>query len=220
MMKPPRALWVSFELGRPLGVPNDVLFQERVLMAVLKLLEAPSGPVLEYFSEDAPGSDDPVPTLACPVDFTQRDSDLTETAKLCTAFKKEMRSMLPWYERSLKSSGRTTVGVSGIGLGNIVDFICSFTEYDMPQSPRQDLSAGYVLNLAIDDLKAYYCEGLTSQPGQSSPSSQTVSDWFWGETIAAKALFRLAETLRKSEDGIMQIVGKVLIVPVDQKHRA
>ena len=33
--KPPRALWVPFELGRPMGAPNDAAFQLRVLRAAL-----------------------------------------------------------------------------------------------------------------------------------------------------------------------------------------
>ncbi len=37
--RPPRALWVPFELGRPLGVPNDKPFQTRVLTAALGLLD-------------------------------------------------------------------------------------------------------------------------------------------------------------------------------------
>jgi len=31
--KPPRALWVPFELGRPFGPPSDAAFQKRVLLA-------------------------------------------------------------------------------------------------------------------------------------------------------------------------------------------
>ena len=31
---PPRALWVPFELGRPLGAPSDPAFQRRVLVRV------------------------------------------------------------------------------------------------------------------------------------------------------------------------------------------
>ena len=34
-IRPPRALWVPFELGRPLGVPDDPAFQTRVLRALL-----------------------------------------------------------------------------------------------------------------------------------------------------------------------------------------
>mgnify|MGYP003335126148 CR=1 FL=1 len=39
-IRPPRALWVPFELGRPFAVPHDAAFQRRVLIAVLRLLEA------------------------------------------------------------------------------------------------------------------------------------------------------------------------------------
>ncbi len=53
--KPPRALWVPFELGRPFGPPSDPLFQRRVTLATLRLLECASGPViLEDFPEDDP----------------------------------------------------------------------------------------------------------------------------------------------------------------------
>lgn len=53
-IKPPRALWVPFELGRPFGMPGDADFQKRVLRRVLALLEAESGPVLEDYPEEAP----------------------------------------------------------------------------------------------------------------------------------------------------------------------
>jgi hypothetical protein len=38
--RPPRALWVPFELGRPIGPPSDAAFQKRVILAALGLLEA------------------------------------------------------------------------------------------------------------------------------------------------------------------------------------
>ena len=48
--RPPRALMVPFMLGRPLGEPNDVPFQRRVLLQALRLLERTDGPVLlEHF---------------------------------------------------------------------------------------------------------------------------------------------------------------------------
>ena len=53
-MKPPRALWVPFELGRPLGVPNAPDFQQRVLLAALELIEADEGPILKDYTEEAP----------------------------------------------------------------------------------------------------------------------------------------------------------------------
>src|SRR5205823_7005082 len=53
--KPPRALWVPFELGRPFGPPSDPPFQRRVILAALRLLERAGGPVIiEDFTEDDP----------------------------------------------------------------------------------------------------------------------------------------------------------------------
>ena len=60
--KPPRALWVPFELGRPFGPPSDPAFQKRVILAALQLLEREDGPVLiEDFPDDDPRTQpDPV----------------------------------------------------------------------------------------------------------------------------------------------------------------
>jgi hypothetical protein len=53
--RPPRAVMLPFMLGRPLGEPNDVAFQRRVLMQALRLLERTDGPVLlEHFPDDNP----------------------------------------------------------------------------------------------------------------------------------------------------------------------
>jgi len=55
-------------VGRRLGVPNDPDFQNRVIVEALMLLEAPDGPVLEDFPEDAPLSEVNQGPVACPVD--------------------------------------------------------------------------------------------------------------------------------------------------------
>ena len=36
--RPPRALWVPFELGRPIGPPSDAVFERRVILAALGML--------------------------------------------------------------------------------------------------------------------------------------------------------------------------------------
>jgi hypothetical protein len=54
--RPPRALWTTSQLGRPLGEPRDAPFQRRVVLAALALLERTDGPViLADFNEDPPG---------------------------------------------------------------------------------------------------------------------------------------------------------------------
>ena len=53
--KPPRALWVPFELGRPFGPPSDPEFQKRVILDALRLLDHDKRPaVIEDFPNDDP----------------------------------------------------------------------------------------------------------------------------------------------------------------------
>ena len=188
-------------------------------MAALKLFEAESGPVLEDFPEDAPISEGEITTLSCPVDFAQEDVELTETEKLCSTFKKEMLSMRPWYDLAVQNRMRTTVGVSKVDLDDLDDFICSFLKGETPENPRDDIALPFTLNLATDDLKAYYFEAITTQPGQESPSSEVLSDWFYDETVAGKVLFALRDLGKKSEDGLMKVLGNVLIVPAAQVNK-
>ena len=51
-VKPPRALFVPFQFGHPLGEANDPDLQTCVIHAALALLDRGSGPVLEDYSED------------------------------------------------------------------------------------------------------------------------------------------------------------------------
>lgn len=48
-IKPPRALFVPFPMGYPLGAPNNAALQHRVIAAALGLLARDDVPVLEEF---------------------------------------------------------------------------------------------------------------------------------------------------------------------------
>jgi hypothetical protein len=218
VIKPPRALWVSFDLGRPLGMPNDPSFQKRVLLAALKLLEAKNGPLLEDFPEEAPMSKGGTDAIACPVDFRQPEREANDIEKLCLAFKKEFASVRPWYDFAVQKRGHSTVGVSKIKVDDLVDFICSLLKGETPANPRTDIALPYTINLATDDLKAFYFEAITSQPGQESPSSEILSNWFYDETVAGKVLFTLRD-LFKDQKGLMRILGNILIIPAAQINR-
>jgi hypothetical protein len=169
VIKPPRALWVPFELGRPLGPPGDAEFQKRVLMALLKLLEAPQGPVLEDFPEDEPESDE-VTVLACPVDFA-RDTDVSDNSdEFLTAFRREITAMRPWYDTAVNQRQRTTVGVSGINLEDLGDFIYAFVKGELPPNPRNDIPLASTLKFAVEDLKGLVLE--QNRVRQSLPGSK------------------------------------------------
>ena len=217
-IKPPRALWVSFELGHPLGVPDNADFQKRVLLALLKLLEAPGAPLLEDFPEDAPESDE-ITILACPVNFTQAADETGETDQMLVAFRREMTAMRPWYDMAVAKRQRTTVGVSGIDLEALCDFIYAFVRGEEPENPRDDMSLAYTLKLAVEDLKSYYIEGITAQPGQVDTSSRVLRDWFWDETVAGKVLLAVKKFCEASTDETMKMIGSHFLVPGDIARR-
>ena len=98
---PPRALWVPFELGRPLGEPGDAAFQRNVLKAMFELFGEGSGPVTHEYEVDAPNSLDD-PAWHAPDLGAASVSDGWPLCHLCT--------------RRLTQAGRTTVGVSGLAL--------------------------------------------------------------------------------------------------------
>jgi hypothetical protein len=50
-IRPPRALFVPFPMGYPLGEPNNRELQHRVISAALALLERDDVPVLEEFGK-------------------------------------------------------------------------------------------------------------------------------------------------------------------------
>ncbi len=219
-IKPPRALWVPFELGRPLGLPNDAAFQKRVLLAALKLLEAPSGPVLEDFPEDAPDAGNGFSAWACPVSFQAEEGELSDEEQLRLALKQEITQLSSWYDLAVKKRGRTTVGLIGLDPDALGDFIISFLAKEIPESPREDLTVEQALKLASEDLKAYYFEAVSAQPGQGAPSSEQLADWFWGETTAGKVLIAVKQVCVNSDDRSLQLTGKLLLVPMAQAHRS
>jgi hypothetical protein len=214
-IKPPRALWVTFDLGRPLGVPNNAGFQKRVLLSALKLLEEASGPVLRDFPEDAPANREADGTWACPVNLARKKIDLNNADALRAAFKKESVELRSWYDLALKKNQRTTVGVSGFEINQVVEFIGAFID-NVPDNPRHDISLPFSLNFAVDDLKAYYYEAAAAQPGSASPTAEELDDWFWGQTAAAKVLFVIKDRCLQKEDKMMQLLGKILLIPMSQ----
>lgn len=99
-MRPPRALWVPFELGRPFGPPGNAELQTRLLKHALRLLEAPAGPVLEDVPEEAPAPASDDVGGSCPVQFRRpANSGKGAVHGLCSAVRQEVALIEPWYAR-------------------------------------------------------------------------------------------------------------------------
>lgn len=196
---PPRTLWVPFELGRPMGPPNDPAFQRRVLEAALALLDSASEPgVIEDFPHDDPdGKADP--DWICPVRL-DADDLLAEVAQV-----------RPHHERAVARYGRSSVGLAGVAIEQAAAFLAAYVRDEKVERPRGGMSPASLMRFCADDIKAYYLEAAGS--GDGTPSSRQMSDWFWHQTLAAKTIQAIRAGSPASSDKQRQALGGKSIVP-------
>ena len=209
-IKPPRALWVPFELGRPLGQPNDVEFQQRVLRACLGLLEANSGPVLEDYPEDVPADADSgdMIGMSCQIELPQPPSNESE---LTRSLLQEIRQIMPWYELAVNQRHRTTVGISELDIVDAARFLIDFIGDPSTPSPRPEVEVGPMLKFACEDLKAFYSEAMSAQPGMST--SMAVESWLWSETVLGKLLWKFREENLDHPDAYTRYLAQRSLIP-------
>jgi len=217
-IRPPRALWVPFELGRPLGAPESPALQRRVLLAAIELLDAPEGPLLVDFPEevleDAAGGDKGLEGWSCPVGFASEVRQETDLERLQSAFKREVAELRPWYDLSLEKRDRTVV--VEFGPESASELLGCFAVGEKPVIPKAELSLSTALRLAAQDIKAFYFEAATARPGSASPSSGEFSRWFWQETAAGRILKAVKEKCLKEADESLRMTGASLLIPLDQ----
>ncbi|MGC2412843.1 MAG: hypothetical protein WA459_09155 [Stellaceae bacterium] len=207
--RPPRALWVPFELGRPFGPPNDPAFQNRVILASLNLLESTAGPVLlTDFPDDDP-REAPDESWRPPLARPEGGGVLAD------ALTAEMKALAAFYARSCTERGRSTVGLSGLAPAAFGEYTAAWlrapSSKDAPPSPVPDLSPILALRFAIDDLKAYTLEAAIA--GGARPSSRQLGDWLWTQTAAGAAIRALRQTLLADEDERAKLIASMFLVP-------
>jgi hypothetical protein len=196
-------------LGRPFGVPNDATFQRKVLLAALQLFERESGPVLEDFPQDAPHQklSSPPENLVCPVSFPRMQAEGTLAEKLAD----EVSQLQAWHDVAVKHRGRTTLGVTGMQPLQIVDYLSAWINNQPPRPFRKDISPGDALKQACDELKAFYLEAKSVQPGQHSAAS--IQEWFWMETALAQAIVQIRTIAANSTEPSAKAVAVMSLIP-------
>jgi hypothetical protein len=215
-IRPPRALWVPFPLGRPLGIPNNPEFQRDVLLHALRLLEAAEGPVLQDYPRDAEAeAGDPAP-LACPVNFAAPPELSTDLARLLHRFRTEVATMATWYAVAGERGGRATAAVSGLAPAEIAALFADFLEGR--GCGQEGRSLADLLRQAAEDLRSCYFEALLAQPGQST-DPQRLAAWFWGETCAARVINAVRQRCLADPAKEMRLLGRLLLIPRSQMHR-
>ena len=210
-VRPPRGLWVPFQLGRPLGEPGDAAFQRRVLTRALGLLERTDGPViLEDFPDDPPGwLDAPgwVPPLDAP---SMAEASQSPPETLIERFSEELERIRPAWEAAQARFGRTTVGLSGQAPAAWPSFAAAVLRGELPLAPPHETTA-LSLRFWCDDVKALYAEA--AQASGPAPASRQIDGWFWASTVAGHLLIRLRAAGMESANNALKTVSGRFLVP-------
>jgi hypothetical protein len=207
--RPPRALWVPFELGRPFGPPSDPVFQRRVLLAALRLLERSDGPVLlEDFPDDDPRWQ-PDPNWQPPPIPARTGEGGAEL--LASGLEAEVLALRGAHQHWVEHHHRTTVGVSGLDIADAANYVTEWLRGNSPESPREGFSAPLLLRFTIDDLKAYALEAAAA--GATKPSSKQLGDWLWNETATGAAIHALRAALLNTQDQRLRLIAENFIIP-------
>jgi hypothetical protein len=207
VMRPPRALWVPFPLGRPLGAAHHVEFQRRVLRALLELFERPSGPVLEDFPDDAPddgvlqGADQEGD--ACPVFFDEPAP--TADGERIAALLDEIARLEPWQAVAARRRGGSAFGLSGQPASVLARRLIGLLG-----APSTTVADWQTIKLAVDDLRTFYEEAASAQPAPFA--QEALQRWFYRQTLAGELVQALRQAgLAHAEAGARQIADRMLI---------
>ena len=199
-MRPPRALWVPFELGRPFGPPGNARLQRRVLSEALALIDQDHpGPLLRDFSDALIETVD---------DADWRFPGILNDASPCA----EAAGVLPVWQLARTRLGRSSYGISGLTPEAAVEFIERYHSPE-PMQISKSMAKGMAkvsrARFAIDDIKAFYLEAAMAEGGH--PSARQLLDWFWGDTLAGALIREFQETARVSEDGNLELIADSLV---------
>ena len=202
-IRPPRALWVPFILGRPLGRPDDPAFQTRVLTSALTLFERPTGPVLVDHDEEA-GGEVEVDGASCPVSW----APVAHDGALGERMREEIAHLAVWYDLNLERTGRTAFGTAGLTIDETLSVIAELADGGDPDRPAA-VSLGEFARLVAEDLKAWVTEAAAGQPGIMTPYA--LKAWFWEQTVAGEAIVAAHRAARRHPDASYRALAEVMV---------
>ena len=194
-VKPPRAVYVPFPFGLPLGHPGDSATQQAILDLAFSSLEAPSGPVLLDYRDDAAADEAGSPLQASEVE----PDDQARAADFAT----EVTLMRRYWEQRLAATGRTGVGLSKIppqrfrGVVRFLEAFVTDAHADSDDRPA-DMPLPLFIRNVVEDLRVLYVEArLQTHPHESSPDRQR---WLLGSTALGIMMRKVREAMESSDD--------------------
>ena len=220
----PRSVWVPFPFGRPLGLADAPDFQRDVLRAALKLTETATEPTILDYQQDAELGD-PAGEWACSIMLPETvpadDSEALEQALL-----DEVRALAPWYDEALRKRQRTTVGASGLGAEQIetmARLLAGFASSGELGDEGAELAWEHGMPARIkfiaDDLRAFYHEAVSAQPGSPPSSDAQLNAWVFGGTVLGDAIQAIVDRARESDDRFMRGAMPILMIPAGFARR-
>lgn len=187
-IKPPRAVFVPFPFGIPLGHRYDVREQRAVLEAAFATLDAPSGPVLvDFTAPDRNERGAPLQAADVEVSAEARAIDLAG----------EVDAMVAEW------GADAGLGLSRVPPQRFVEFV-RFLQDDVAGSESDaferppDLARPQFVRYGVDDLRRMYMDvRMRTHPEESSDDRQR---WFLGRTALGAFLRELRDHMNASED--------------------
>jgi hypothetical protein len=187
-LRPPRALFCEFPLGRPLGKPLDPEYQHRVLAAAFALFDEPAGPVIHDFPDVIEQDLEVAASCMMP----PRDTSGEHPAVA------EARALIPAYNRTFARRGRTNVGRTTEAAG-IPDLVGRFVELSEGAALEgAELEAQWILDMC-SDVRAFYEEASMALVDHVPDAGQT-DVWFYRQTATGALMRPVAEALRGRPD--------------------
>jgi hypothetical protein len=186
-LHPPRALHCEFPLGRPLGRPNDLAFQRRVLDAAFDLLRRPEGPVLVDYPEVI--EDALAEPLVCPLP-PRHDPALPPAVD-------EAMALRSAYERRRTHTGRTLMGraISADDVPRAVAAFLRVADGEPWETVWEEAGFASPPPQVQSDVRAYYEESALELTG-AIPGAHATESWFYQETETGKVMRRAKKALQ------------------------
>ncbi len=217
---PPRALWVPFALGRPLGSADDPEFQRNVLRAALALLGTATRPTIEDYPVEAPEEAGPG-QWSCPLSIAPPDGEQTLVDRLLA----EVGGLRPWSAETRRARGRTLFGASGAAVDQVDDVARALATVaetgELTDPPAGEVAWAFpqplLLRHLADDLRTIYHEAIAAQPGPGAPNHAALNQWIFGGTVLGEVLQLVAERLT-GDGSPAALVIRGLLIP-EGHHR-
>lgn len=182
---PPRGLYCDFPLGRPLGIPGDVAFQQRVLGRAFGLLEA-TEPTVQDFDEAI--ADDDAEVLVCALP-PRHNADLHPALD-------EARGLRPAYERAVARLGNRAGAARLLDVEGVATAIESFVRV-AEGVPWKEAGIPGVPARVSQDIRGYY-EMAALEIAGHTPAAWQALRWFRDQTRTGELIRQVQKAMRDS----------------------